>query len=130
MKRPMALDEDLLLLKATSHAALFSMEEALSALQDYRETRLLATSSSVPNPVRTSKHGGGVTSPKKSASNFFALNTPTKPSSTPPGKTSSPVPMTPTSYLPSSNAPSLYQSTTSLPADLKKSADSDAALGS
>ncbi len=30
---PLCLDEDLLMIKATSHAALFSMEEALSILQ-------------------------------------------------------------------------------------------------
>ena len=33
---PGSLDEDLLLLKATSHAALYSMEEALSILQEFR----------------------------------------------------------------------------------------------
>ena len=34
---PGSLDEDLLLLKATSHAALYSMEEALAILQEFRE---------------------------------------------------------------------------------------------
>ena len=34
---PGCLDEDLLLLKATSHAALYSMEEALAILQEFRE---------------------------------------------------------------------------------------------
>ena len=33
---PGSLDEDLLLLKATSHAALYSMEEALAILQEFR----------------------------------------------------------------------------------------------
>ena len=34
---PLCLDEDLLILKATSHAALLSLEEALTILQNYRE---------------------------------------------------------------------------------------------
>lgn len=49
---PGSLDEDLLLLKATSHAALYSMEEALSILQEFRETRLGPLAATTHHPHR------------------------------------------------------------------------------
>ena len=67
------LDEDLLVLKATSNAALASMEEALGILQDVREVSAAADRAS--NPVMTTSHISKsilpVSSPKKPAS-FFA----------------------------------------------------------
>ncbi len=39
LEGPHCLDEDLLILKATSHAALLSLEQAITILQDFREVR-------------------------------------------------------------------------------------------